>query len=116
MYAGNDATTFKGIIEVGKNLKFPEVPVWVVCSESHYSALFSLDGRTVAPNSGNGTADVYYYDPLGRQDDVYRITVDSDSTEPVPDEKEVPVSPIDHCIRTRWRGAGISWNGVDPVY
>ena len=65
-----------GIIEVGKNLKFPDVPVWVVCSESHYSALFSFDVQ----NASSGVADVYYYDPLGRQEDVYRITVDPDST------------------------------------
>ena len=101
-----------GIIEVGQNLKSPDVPVWVVCSESHYSALFSFSSML-----SKGPVDVYYYDPLGRQEDVYRIAVDPDSTEPVPDEKDVMVSPIDHCIRTRWRGAEVSWqDGVDPVY
>lgn len=30
-------------MQVGDRLKTPEVPVWVVCSESHYSVLFSLE-------------------------------------------------------------------------
>lgn len=29
--------------QVGDSLKTPELPVWVVCSESHYSVLFSRD-------------------------------------------------------------------------
>eukprot|EP00752_Nemacystus_decipiens_P004082 g3736.t2 len=35
-------------VEVGDRLKTPETPVWVVCSESHYSVLFSLDRSLVA--------------------------------------------------------------------
>ncbi|CAN0425080.1 unnamed protein product, partial [Laminaria digitata] len=34
---------------VGDRLKTPEVPVWVVCSESHYSVLFSLDPSLTTP-------------------------------------------------------------------
>lgn len=30
-------------IEVGSFLKEPRYPIWVVCSESHYSVLFSLE-------------------------------------------------------------------------
>ena len=32
-----------GFIEVGSNYKHPRHPIYVVCSESHYSILFSLD-------------------------------------------------------------------------
>ena len=30
-----------GHVRVGSNLKLPQTPVWVLCSESHYSVLFS---------------------------------------------------------------------------
>jgi len=32
-----------GYFSVGKNLKQPRVPIWIVCSESHYSVIFSVD-------------------------------------------------------------------------
>ena len=32
-----------GYFNVGDNLKRPHLPIWVVCSESHYSILFSTD-------------------------------------------------------------------------
>ena len=32
-----------GYFQVGANLKRPHLPIWVVCSESHYSILFSTD-------------------------------------------------------------------------
>ncbi len=34
--------------QVGSNLKRPRVPVWVVCSESHYTTLFSADRSVYA--------------------------------------------------------------------
>ncbi|CAB1097973.1 unnamed protein product [Ectocarpus sp. CCAP 1310/34] len=34
-------------VEVGDRLKNPETPIWVVCSESHYSVLFSVDSAIV---------------------------------------------------------------------
>lgn len=35
--------------KVGDRLKTPETPIWVVCSESHYSVLFSID-RSIVPS------------------------------------------------------------------
>ena len=32
-----------GYFSVGENLKTPRVPIWIVCSESHYSCIFSVD-------------------------------------------------------------------------
>ena len=32
-----------GHMAVGANLKRPHLPIWIVCSESHYSILFSTD-------------------------------------------------------------------------
>ena len=33
------------LIQVGSNLKDPEYPIWVVCSESHFTVLFSHQRR-----------------------------------------------------------------------
>ena len=32
-----------GHMQVGANLKRPQLPIWIICSESHYSILFSPD-------------------------------------------------------------------------
>ena len=32
-----------GYFTVGQHLKRPNLPIWIVCSESHYSVLFSTD-------------------------------------------------------------------------
>ncbi|CAM9736068.1 unnamed protein product, partial [Hapterophycus canaliculatus] len=64
-----------------------------------------------------------YYDGLGRQDEVIRLTVDQRRdarglTPPptVDDEADgVLVPPLDLVIRTRWPGATVDWNGTDPI-
>lgn len=32
-----------GYFEVGSYLKKPRLPIWIICSESHYSILFSVN-------------------------------------------------------------------------
>jgi len=32
-----------GHFKVGELLKIPPVPIWIICSESHYSVMFSTD-------------------------------------------------------------------------
>jgi|Transcript_7405 hypothetical protein len=32
-----------GYFEVGEHLKRPTLPIWIVCSESHYSIMFSTN-------------------------------------------------------------------------
>mmetsp|Transcript_6937 Transcript_6937/g.20266 ORF Transcript_6937/g.20266 Transcript_6937/m.20266 type:complete len:300 (+) Transcript_6937:336-1235(+) len=101
-------------MEVGQNLKEPRCPIWVICSESHYSVLFSPEDNV------RGVLEVYYYDELGDQEEEIRLGLDpkprkrqltakeaEDSTELVP--------PIDLVIRTRWRGAAVDWNGSEPI-
>jgi hypothetical protein len=36
-----------GYFRVGEYMKTPKVPVWIVCSESHYSVLFALNSDNV---------------------------------------------------------------------
>ncbi len=51
-------------VEVGPSLKNPGLPVWVVCSESHFTVLFAQDGRAL---QGALPFDLFYYDELANQ-------------------------------------------------
>ena len=53
-----------GYFEVGQHLKTPRVPIWIVCSESHYSVIFSVDQNNI--NSTGKVFDLLYYDELAR--------------------------------------------------
>ena len=67
-----------GHFEVGENYKKPVLPIWIVCSESHYSILFSanfsLASQHITANSR--PFDLIYYDELARQADDIILTVE----------------------------------------
>jgi hypothetical protein len=48
-------------VQVGPSLKNPEIPVWVVCSESHFTVLFAQDTR---PLRDALPFDLFFYDEL----------------------------------------------------
>ena len=59
---------------VGEYLKSPRIPIWLVCSESHFTVLFSVnqgDERTGAID--RKSIDLFYYDGLARQDKQIRF-------------------------------------------
>jgi len=107
---------------VGENYKNPRVPIWVVCSESHYTTLFCLhksDRATVTLDFGN--FDMFYYDELANQTEEIRLTIEytaaAEQRYKDDDDKgeEKLESPLVHCIRTRWPGCVVNWNGVEPI-
>ncbi len=49
---------------MGDCLKRPELPIWVVCSESHFTTLFAADGRAA---SNVRPFDLFYFDGLANQ-------------------------------------------------
>jgi hypothetical protein len=104
-----------GSMEVGTFLKEPEVSIWVVCSESHFSVLFSPKQVSTA---NPGTHDLHYYDGLSKQDEQIILTVTrkvGTDKLPVQDFHKDMTPPLEHCIRTRWPGASVDWNGTDPI-
>mmetsp|Transcript_97620 Transcript_97620/g.218806 ORF Transcript_97620/g.218806 Transcript_97620/m.218806 type:complete len:166 (-) Transcript_97620:162-659(-) len=102
-------------IEVGQRMKGPTFPVWIVCAESHYTVLFAAD-TSVDPRDDKGVLDLYYFDQLGRQSDPIKLTVRPKS---LPGHLETGFeeseSMIDKCIRTKWKEAGVDWNGTDVI-
>lgn len=100
--------------EVGVNFKTPKFPIWVICSESHFSVLFSVDRNLLDDWRLEKKFDLYYYDGLARQDEVLRLTIDT--TGECPEYKDTDlVPPLEHCIRTRWKNAVVDWNGSEPI-
>nr|XP_030120056.3 probable ubiquitin carboxyl-terminal hydrolase MINDY-4 isoform X3 [Taeniopygia guttata] len=100
--------------QVGCYLKTPKYPIWLVCSESHFSVLFCLEKDLLSDWKTGRRFDLYYYDGLANQDEEIRLTVDT--TQVCPENKENDLTPpLEHCIRTKWQGAVINWNGTEPI-
>ncbi|XP_072620753.1 probable ubiquitin carboxyl-terminal hydrolase MINDY-4 isoform X1 [Vulpes vulpes] len=102
------------VCQVGCFLKTPRFPIWVVCSESHFSVLFSLQLELLRDWRAERLFDLYYYDGLANQQEQIRLTVDT--TQTVPEDKDNDlIPPLELCIRTRWKGALVNWNGSEPI-
>uniref|UniRef100_A0A3Q2YD23 Ubiquitin carboxyl-terminal hydrolase MINDY n=1 Tax=Hippocampus comes TaxID=109280 RepID=A0A3Q2YD23_HIPCM len=83
------------IFKVGDYLKNPLLPIWVVCSESHFSVLFGLQEELLTNQDKGEEFDLYYYDGLANQQEEIRLTVCCDCQ----DADLIP--PLELCIRTR---------------
>ena len=62
-------------LQVGTYLKTPKFPVWVVCSESHFSVLFSPRRDLVNDWKAERRFDLIYYDGLSRQQEEIKLTI-----------------------------------------
>ncbi|XP_063157961.1 probable ubiquitin carboxyl-terminal hydrolase MINDY-4 [Candoia aspera] len=102
------------VCQVGCYLKTPRFPIWVVCSESHFSVLFCLRKDLLGDWKTERRFDLYYYDGLANQQEEIRLTIDT-SPLYVEDQENDLISPLEHCIRTKWKGAVVNWNGTDPI-
>ncbi|XP_052663891.1 probable ubiquitin carboxyl-terminal hydrolase MINDY-4 isoform X4 [Harpia harpyja] len=102
------------VCQVGGYLKTPKYPIWLVCSESHFSVLFCLEKDLLGDWKTEQRFDLYYYDGLANQEEEIRLTVDT--TQMCTEDKENDLTPpLEHCIRTKWQGAVIDWNGTEPI-
>ncbi|CAG7838531.1 unnamed protein product [Allacma fusca] len=129
--------------QVGNFLKCPKFPLWIVCSESHFSLLFSTDMALVLEPPLD-KFELYYYDGLARQHNHIKLTIEINRTGRAlvpkrrPDHLRIQagssaasfnnnnnnnndgdddelVPPIDKCIRTKWRNAHVDWNETEPI-
>ncbi|XP_005512473.2 probable ubiquitin carboxyl-terminal hydrolase MINDY-4 [Columba livia] len=102
------------VCQVGCYLKTPKYPIWLVCSESHFSVLFCLEKDLLGDWKTERRFDLYYYDGLANQEEEIRLTVDT--AQMCTEDKENDLTPpLEHCIRTKWQGAAIDWNGTEPI-
>lgn len=66
--------------EVGSYYKTPKNPIWVICSESHFSVMFAIKSDILTDWKAERKFDLYYYDGLAKQDEQIKLTL---STKPV---------------------------------
>lgn len=95
-----------GSMEVGSFLKNPEVPIWVICSESHFTVLFSVERSF---DSSAASFELYYYDELVRQTEVIRFSIEP-GTKPSDPESDPPLELV---IGTKWKNPSVNWNGAE---
>ncbi|XP_042328115.1 probable ubiquitin carboxyl-terminal hydrolase MINDY-4 isoform X2 [Sceloporus undulatus] len=63
------------VCQVGCYLKTPKFPIWLVCSESHFSVLFCLRKDLLGDWKTERRFDLYYYDGLANQQEEIRLTI-----------------------------------------
>ncbi|GFR47019.1 hypothetical protein Agub_g8703 [Astrephomene gubernaculifera] len=110
-------------VEVGPSLKNPSLPVWVVCSESHFTVLFAQDARAL---QNQLPFDLFYYDELANQESIIRLSVAKDPRggwtarvgSTMGDRGKCEgqnIPPLECVIETRWPGVKVNWNGHEPI-
>eukprot|EP00753_Platysulcus_tardus_P016087 PLAT5401.1.p1 GENE.PLAT5401.1~~PLAT5401.1.p1 ORF type:complete len:932 (+),score=249.16 PLAT5401.1:413-2797(+) len=113
-----------GYVEVGSFLKTPRYPIWIVCSESHYSVFFCRTMSVLQESKADEPFDIYYWDGLGMQEEEVRLTVTPSPMMPLsPCERgtcdkercHCLISPLEFCLRTKWSDGKVNWNGSDPI-
>ena len=106
-----------GYFQVGQHLKNPKVPIWIICSESHYTVLFSTNFNLT--NIRPSQFDLIYYDELSRQEDDIVLTVKPGLYKGETDLKKAKASdmspPLEAVIRTKWDMGQVSWNGRQAI-
>ncbi|KAI8905935.1 hypothetical protein EDD86DRAFT_180181, partial [Gorgonomyces haynaldii] len=85
-------------IIIGNALKNPRYPIWIVCSESHYSVFFQT----------NDSHCLFYYDGLAGQSQEIKLVLQKGP--PKPSEY-----PLEHVIRTKWKLVNVQWHGSEPL-
>ncbi|KAK5664811.1 hypothetical protein QVD99_008356 [Batrachochytrium dendrobatidis] len=111
-------------IKVGEFMKIPILPIFVICSESHYTTLFSLNPVPKSRQELQSIAsfELFYYDGLANQQEEIRLTVmsmarhqSSTTTIGVPKNRTDLIPPLELCIRTKWIDCVVDWNGTEPL-
>ncbi|KAG4086199.1 hypothetical protein H8356DRAFT_1298013 [Neocallimastix lanati (nom. inval.)] len=116
---------YRSII-VGSYYKNPKYPIFIVCSESHYTVLFSLDKDVVSTKRNISMFDLFYYDQLSNQQEEIKLTLtllndgyeggeDDNNGDEIIDHHEKLVPPLNLCIKTKWKNVNIDWNNTDPL-
>ncbi|KAJ3320271.1 hypothetical protein HDV06_005415 [Boothiomyces sp. JEL0866] len=96
-------------LKIGKHAKEPKYPIYVICSESHYTCMFSTN------QMNSRVFDVYYYDGLANQTEEIRLTLSLGKRVPERDKRDL-VPPIELCFQTKWgKDLHVDWNDTEPL-
>ncbi|TPX67997.1 hypothetical protein CcCBS67573_g07322 [Chytriomyces confervae] len=119
-----------GSMKVGEYMKTPHLPIFIICSESHFTVLFSVErdllskvDKAVPVKSRSKAPPIYepfllyYYDGLANQDCEISLEVErTDSRRHEHGSSDALVPPLEQVIRTKWADAvSVKWIGTDPL-
>ncbi|KAK2505786.1 hypothetical protein MC885_020915 [Smutsia gigantea] len=100
------------VCQVGCFLKTPRFPIWVVCSESHFSVLFSLQPELLRDWRTERLFDLYYYDGLANQQEQIRLTIGHFVVTEAQVEKQQPPDVVSAVRPKGGRTGKVTWGGV----
>ena len=112
-----------------RNLKEPLLPIWVVCSESHFTLLFAeeqrIDQNTAAAAGHKHIVTILYYDGLANQEQPISLilTEHGDLDHHAQHDQDLAASsnshaltpPLEHVLHTKWPRAKVQWHGSEPI-
>ncbi|KAJ3393533.1 hypothetical protein HDU84_001663 [Entophlyctis sp. JEL0112] len=113
-----------GSMKVGDYFKKPWLPIFVVCSESHFTILFAVNKETPWDNLTEADNNVYkkkqpvkfelvYYDGLANQEDEITLEItlanNADSVSAPTNSEKTLIPPLEHVLRTKWPEAKVVW-------
>ncbi|CAD8167646.1 unnamed protein product [Paramecium pentaurelia] len=118
-------------LEVGKNLKEPLLPIWVICKEYHYSVIFGcnndvIQDKTYLKNNLK-EFDLVFYDGLNNSDDLIIITIRRLGAQLGKQKKKVQIegvqfdssdqiTPLIECLlKTKYGELELDWNDSMPI-
>lgn len=112
--------------EVGSYYKTPKYPIWVVCSESHFSVIFAIRKDIMSDWRAETCFDLYYYDGLAKQDEQIKLTLSSAKENEDPffkifnkakksDKEKELIPPLELVLKTKWKEASVNWNSTEPI-
>ncbi|XP_019864184.1 PREDICTED: probable ubiquitin carboxyl-terminal hydrolase FAM188B [Amphimedon queenslandica] len=107
---------YYGSCKVGEFYKSPVYPIWVVCSESHFTVIFSLNKDIVDKNSCFSIIEfnIHYYDGLGQFMEPVILNLNlSQSVTMISLNLEL-MPPLELTLHTKWKGQ-INWS-CDKIY
>ncbi|TPX38255.1 hypothetical protein SmJEL517_g00032 [Synchytrium microbalum] len=101
-------------MKVGSHFKNPSLPIFIICSESHYTVLFATERNTLEKASRKFPIDVFYYDQLAGMSEETRLTL-SFSTSLSKKRYSELTPPLELVIRTKWSNCVVEWNGSEAL-
>lgn len=69
-------------------------------------------GQTASSASSGLPFDLIYFDGLGRQEALCRLTASAPKRAGAAEDDPPPIEAV---VRTLWPGASVAWNGTDPI-
>ncbi|CAD8098340.1 unnamed protein product [Paramecium sonneborni] len=118
-------------LEVGKNLKEPLLPIWVICKEYHYSVIFGCNNDVIQDKpylkKNLKEFDLVFFDGLNNPDDLIIITIRRFGAQLGKQKKKIQiegvqfdssekVTPlIEYLLKTKYGELELDWNDSMPI-